>query len=161
MLSFKTPNKLLSMKKIALLLFFSLFLFSLQAQKGLKGHWEGTISFGGHEKKDGVRFELYIEVIGKRVKGETFIYKSKTEIIAQKFTGRIFNDHSISMQESFSTKPSPLSDNEKPKKYQFIYNRSIFDSSLEGWWQDIIKNPFDETRERGRVYMRKTKVTKA
>ena len=149
------------MKKIALLLFFSLFLFSLQAQKNLKGHWEGTISFGGHEKKDGVRFELYIIVTGKKVKGETFIYKSKSEVVSQTFTGRIFDDHSIYIEEFIDDKNPPFPTIGTPKKYQFIYNRSIFDSSMEGWWQDIIKNPFDETRERGRVYMQKSKATKA
>ena len=39
--------------KMVIFVFFLLPAFALQAQKGLKGKWEGTITFGGYDKKEG------------------------------------------------------------------------------------------------------------
>jgi hypothetical protein len=150
--------------KFTLLICLLLPIASLHAQKGLKGKWEGTITFGGHEKKEGYKFELFIESNGKTVKGQTYIHLSDTEVVIRKFQGRIFSDRSMSFKEEpdpYASKDPNLSQDNKLRKYQFKYTRSIFESTMEGYWQEIIKDPFEKSRTRGRIYMQKASNSKA
>ena len=154
------------MKKIILFFLLSLSTLPAQAQKGIQGHWEGTITYGGHDLKPGYKFEIHFDVTGRVVEGKTIIYKSDTEVISQSFKGRIFDDNSIAIEELSDKKGrlqkiDSLSTVPILRKYQLIYRRSIFGNDMEGWWQDININPFDNTRGRGRVYLKKTDTGKA
>jgi hypothetical protein len=150
--------------KMTLLAFMMLPMLTLCAQNGLKGKWEGTITLGGYEKKEGDKFEIVIDIKGKLVTGYTYIHKKNSEVIIRKFTGRIFEDRSFYLEEL----PDPqVNKNVESysegtlRKYQFVYTRSIFESSLEGHWQEIINDPFDKSRGRGRIYLRKADKSKA
>jgi hypothetical protein len=150
--------------KMTILMLLLLPAMVLQAQKGLKGKWEGTITFGGYDKKQGEKFELYIENKGSQVLGRTFVYMDNSEVLVRKFKGRIYQDRSMYLEEipDPALKNDTLSGN-KPKlrSYQFLYTRSIFDSTLEGHWQEMIKDPLRKNRAIGRIYMRKAENSKA
>lgn len=136
---------------------------TLAAQKGLKGKWEGTITFGGYELKEGYKFEMHIEVIGSLVKGQTYIHKGD-EVIIRKFKGRMFEDRSMSLVEEPDTHAAlnPVEgQDDKLRKYQFKFTRSVFGNSMEGYWQEVITDPFNKERTRGRIYMKKAESSKA
>ena len=136
----------------------------LHAQKGLKGRWEGTITFGGYDKKAGDKFELYIEIKGSKVTGRTYIYQEDSEVIIRKFHGRIYQDRSMYLEEiAEQTAPndSIRLQQHQLRRYQFLYTRSIFESTLEGHWQEMIKDPLDKKRAIGRIYMTKAEKSKA
>ena len=150
--------------KMIILVFFLLPGVALMAQKGLKGKWEGTITFGGYDKKPGEKFELYIEIKGSKVLGRTYIYNNDSVVAVRKFRGRIYQDRSMYLEEI----PDPSFKNETDtatksnlRSYQFLYTRSIFESTLEGHWQEIIKDPLAKNRAIGRIYMTKSDKSKA
>ncbi|KAA3624475.1 MAG: hypothetical protein DWQ02_23030 [Bacteroidetes bacterium] len=155
----------LAMKiKTTLLVLFLLPVLTLSAQKGLKGKWEGTITWGGYDKKAGDKFELYIEAKGHRVTGRTYIHQKNGDVITREFKGRIYEDRSMYLEEI----PDPTADKDtefqtpsKLRRYQFLYTRSIFESTLEGHWQEMIKDPLNKKRAIGRIYMTKADQSKA
>lgn len=150
--------------KWTILAFLMLPMLSLHAQKELKGKWEGTITFGGYEKKEGDKFEMQIDIKGKLVTGYTYIYKNNAEVIIRKFSGRIFEDRSFYLEElpdAQASKDKEPGQESTLRKYQFVFTRSVFDSSLEGHWQDITSDPFSQSRGRGRIYLRKADKSKA
>jgi hypothetical protein len=142
----------------------SLLPISLAAQKGLSGLWEGTITEGGLHAKDGHRLELYLRVQDRHIKGQSYIYVSKDSIITRQLSGRIYDDSSVYLEEVPPTilpggVPSPQSqaapNGEFSRKYQFVFKRSIWDSSLQGYWQEITDEVFSRQRQLGRIILKK------
>ena len=144
-----------------------LFLFLLIAhlgfgQKGLAGLWEGKITKGGIYSEDGYKFELFLEVEGPVITGRSYVHLGKNQVIEMDVEGKMYSDRSIWLHEKgfiddqHSSLLPPFN-----RKYQFIYNRSIWDSSLEGYWQEMIPESFYEKRKRGRITLRKVGGSKA
>lgn len=138
-------------------------LVSLSAQNGLAGLWEGEITKGGLHTENGYRFELYLTVKDGHIKGQSYIYVSEDSIITRRLSGRMYEDRSIyleevspglvsSSNESFS---GDVSASAFTRKYQILYNRSIWDTNLEGYWQEVTPHSFSEKRQRGRVKLKK------
>ncbi|MCG8326547.1 MAG: hypothetical protein MI974_02620 [Chitinophagales bacterium] len=150
------------MKRLLIACFLCISMASF-AQSGLAGIWEGTITYGGIESQTGYKFELFLELEGKYIKGRSYIYIRPDSIIHQDLSGRMYEDRSIYLKEvnvDYSDPESFDSRDEVPedlfvRKYQFIYNRSIWDSSIEGYWQEMIPTPFDYRRDRGRIKLKK------
>ncbi|MCB0571383.1 MAG: hypothetical protein KDC66_16545 [Phaeodactylibacter sp.] len=141
------------------LLFFSV--LALNAQKGLSGLWEGKITFGGIYSEESYRFELYLQAKDGRIKGQSYIYVSEDSIITRQLSGRMYEDRSIYLEE---VDPSlfPASGEWLPgdtpafnRKYQVLFDRSIWDTKLEGFWQEVTPHTFHYKRQRGRVLLRK------
>jgi hypothetical protein len=142
----------------------SLLPLSLAAQKGLSGLWEGTITEGGLHSKEGHRFELYLRVQDRHIKGQSYIYVSKDSIIIRQLSGRIYDDNSVYLEEvppamlpgGKATPASPPTPNrEFSRKYQFVFKRSIWDSSLQGYWQEVTDEIFSHQRQLGRIILKK------
>ncbi len=123
---------------------------------------------GGIHTEEGHRFQLYLEVDGKNIKGRSYIHIRKDSILQMNLSGTLYNDNSIYLRE---VDPKLTEAQEKAveegvprshfsRKYQFIYKRSIWDPSLEGYWQEVTPLIFNYERERGRVKLEK-KTTKA
>ncbi|MCB9041636.1 MAG: hypothetical protein H6557_33905 [Lewinellaceae bacterium] len=138
----------------------------LSAQKtlaGLSGLWEGTITEGGIYSKQGYRFQLYLEVNEKYIKGRSYIHISADSIVQMQLRGQRYQDNSIYLEEVDPTwtqeEEAAIEQGASPqqfsRKYQFIYKRSIWDSSLEGYWQEVTPAPFNFKRERGRIFLEK------
>ena len=141
-------------------------LLPLSAQKtlaGLSGLWEGTITEGGIYSKQGYRFQLYLEVNEKYIKGRSYIHISADSIVQMQLRGQRYQDNSIYLEEVDPTwtqeEEAAIEQGASPqqfsRKYQFIYKRSIWDPSLEGYWQEVTTMPFNFKRERGRVFLEK------
>lgn len=136
---------------------------TLSAQKHLEGLWEGIMTRGGIDTEDGYKFELLLRLEGRFIKGRSYIYLSEKEIIEMDIRGVIYQDRSayiqdiefIPLEEDSSVLPPFY------RKYQFIYNRSVFGSKLEGYWQQMLIGPFDGKRQRGRILLKKKEESKA
>ena len=153
------------MKKFSycvLLLF--LIVASGTAQKGLAGLWKGKITKGGIYSEEGYDFELYLEVDGKKIKGRTYVYISKEEVIEMQIRGYIYNDPSMNLYEcEFIPQPEQGLPPDFDRKYQLIFHDSAFESrvTLNGYWQQMTPMPFMPERKRGRIMLKKVNSTKA
>ena len=150
-------------KNVTSLLFAFLLPIVLSAQLELEGLWEGTITQGGLDSRQAYKFELLIKREGDVLTGRTYVHLGKDEVIEMEFVGKLYYDRSLYLED---LKFIPLEgvDVVPPflRKYQLIFNRSIWDSSLNGYWQEITrKDPMDPRRERGRIALKKIKASKA
>ncbi|GJM32996.1 MAG: hypothetical protein DHS20C18_19970 [Saprospiraceae bacterium] len=143
------------MKKIGFTIICTLFLLSATAQKGLDGRWEGTIT-GSNFAKTGQKFHLVIEINGSDVSGRTYFFLEDKRVVEIDFKGRYYYDQSIYFEEieipedmDVALIPPFL------RKFQAVYNRSIFGSTLEGYWQEVTSDTFSEKRSRGRIFLKK------
>lgn len=149
-------------KGLLMLLFVGSMLPILSAQKHLEGLWSGEITKGGIYSKEAYKFELYIEVEKGKIKGRSYIYVENDEIIQMDVNGKLYEDRSIYLTDiefipiEGSTLIPPFT-----RKYQLVYNRSIWENSMEGYWQEIIPKPLAEKRRRGRISLKKIKDSKA
>jgi hypothetical protein len=150
------------MKYLSLwLLFLGLPVFG-QAQKHLEGLWEGYITRGGIHAKDGYPFELFLEIKGKQLNGRSYIHIAKDQIIEMDIRGTIYMDQSIYLQD---IRFIPLKDSQLApgfyRRYQMVYQRSIWESTMEGYWQEVTDKPMNEQRQLGRIYLKKKEASKA
>ncbi len=132
-------------------------------QKGLGGFWEGQITMGGLESRKAYRIELHLEVEGKEIQGRSFIHLDDGGVLQMKVRGYLYHDRSLSLKEI-----EFVGDPNKPeliapfnRKYQLLWHRSIWDSKLEGYWQEVRHDVFNDKRERGRLRLAKVKAAKA
>lgn len=147
------------MRHTALLLFFLVFSVAGLAQKSIEGLWEGKMTFGGITSEEGYDFALYLKLNGRKVSGHSTITLEDGKTIDMEVNGILYHDQSIYMTdvkfmpiEGVSAAP-PFN-----RKYQLIYHRSIFGSTLDGWWQEVRdKKIMDEKRPRGRIFLKKVK----
>lgn len=155
--------------KIALTIALAIVLsFPVSAQKGLAGLWEGVITEGGIYTTEGHRFQLYLEVNERYIKGRSYIYIGADSIVQMDLRGQIYSDNSVYLEEVnpewTAEEEAAIEEGASPdqfsRKYQFIYKRSIWDPSLEGYWQEVTPMPFNFKREMGRIFLER-KSTKA
>ena len=133
---------------------------SLYGQKNPTGLWEGTLTNNIHTQ-NGLRFELLLEFKGKKVRGKTYVYHKDNTIHTMEIEGTVYDDRSIYFEEVRSANGQDQAAPPYNRKYQLIFTRSIWESTLDGYWQEIITNPFDEKREMGRVVIKKAGDSKA
>lgn len=131
-------------------------------QHRLDGLYEGTLTRGGIYSKEGLRFELLLEVKEGEVKGRSYLHLDDNQIIEMDIHGKLYNDRSIYFEDIKFVNPVD-SDLVPPfnRKYQLVFNRSIWDSTLEGYWQEIRREVFHEKRHRGRIFLKKVGGSKA
>ncbi|NUO00741.1 MAG: hypothetical protein HUU01_09000 [Saprospiraceae bacterium] len=134
--------------------------FALYGQKKATGLWEGTLT-NGLNSQTGLRFELLLEFKGKKVRGKTYIYHKDNTLHTMEVEGTVYEDRSIYFEEVRSANGQDQAPPPFNRKYQLIFTRSIWESTLDGYWQEIITNPFDEKREMGRIAMKKVSNSKA
>ncbi len=131
---------------------------SLSAQNHLKleGLWRGTMTIGGIESTEKLRFELYLKKDGKRLRGRSYLYLNETKTLEMDVSGKLYGDRSLYLEEwKFIPRRGSQIAPAFNRKYQMIFTRSIWKSSLEGFWQEITEIPFDTRRERGRIELKK------
>lgn len=152
------------MRPIFLVWSFSvLFALQLAAQDYLSGHWKGFIT-GGLDNKVGLIFELYLEVKGNAIKGRTYTTLENGKIVEAEVVGQIYSDRSVFLQEvGIVLHEEGAVKESRSKRYQFIHNRSIFesDNTLNGYWQEVVESPLSLKRKRGKVFMKRVKGAKA
>ena len=149
------------MKKNRLLLLCVLMSVLATGQKSLEGLWVGTITDGIHSTT-GYKFEMIIEIEDKNIKGRSFVHISPDETIEMELSGRMYEDRSVYMTDirfipTAGQNVTPLFN----RKYQFAYDRSIWESTLEGYWQEIRDDAFHPNRQRGRIILKKLSNSKA
>lgn len=133
------------------------------SQVSLEGSWVGTITTGGLNSKQTYKFELVLARSGKNtLKGRSFVHLSPSEVIEMDISGKLYGDQSIYLEDlvylpSEGREATPPYD----RKYELIFNRSIWDSNLEGFWQEKRPDPFFPMRSRGRIFLKKKKASGA
>ncbi len=125
--------------------------------KYLNGHWKGYITKNLNSEKVGLIFELYLEVKGNIVNGVSYVHEEDGTITEMEIKGYIYGDRSIWLgdRKYFPNFPEDLPPH--VKTYQFVHNRSIFDSenTLEGFWQEVYETPLSLKRRRGKCVLRR------
>lgn len=146
------------MKYAFLLLLIPLSVSSAFAQKGMEGLWDGKIFVGGINSEQFIRFQLFLEVEGDRITGKSVVYPKNSQIVEMKIFGYMYGDRSVYMEE---TEFLPLEEDQLPpayrRKFQFIFKRSTWESTLEGFWQQVIRSPMDKKRARGKIFLKRMK----
>lgn len=148
-----------------ILLLFFIFLFSIQittAQRDyLSGYWRGKMAQGIENEVYSVRFELYLEVKGNKIKGKSYLYQRDGHIVEMRVEGYIHQDLSVSL---YDTSLIPSEEDEIVpkyyKQYQFVHNRSIFESlnTLEGYWQQVVEKYGEKKRQYGKLVLQRVNV---
>jgi hypothetical protein len=131
------------------------------AQLTLQGVWKGTLTTSIHTDR-GYPFELYLYRDGARVWGRSYITVKPDSTIVMDLEGTMHQDLSISLYEkkfSGDKVRGPLA----PffRRYQLSFKRGLFEASLNGFWQEVRDDAFNNRRKRGRIYLRKETSDKA
>jgi hypothetical protein len=124
----------------------------LYAQKGLAGQWRGKLTYGSTSYP----IEIYLQLEGKKITGRTYLEIERGKVLTMAIFGQIFDDRSGSLEE-FEFLPTDVPGLSPPfmRKYQFVYKRSIWESTIEGFWQEILEDPLDTKRAMGRILLSK------
>ena len=154
-----TPKSKNKLKCGWLFIIFGFFIVQVPAQKSMEGHWEGEITLGGLNGQKSIPLELFLVMDRSVITGRSYLYVDDHNVIVMSIKGRVYGDRSAHIEEfEFFPTDNPALSPPFFRKYQFIYFRSIWDSQLEGFWQEIKSDtPLDEKRERGRLILTRTK----
>jgi hypothetical protein len=132
----------------------------LPAQKsgGLEGLWKGSMTLGGLDDQRQVTFELYLTRENKKLVGKSYLYLSDDRVIEMEVRGTLYGDLSIYLQDKEFI-PEPGSEEKPPyyRKYQLMYMPSIWNTKMEGFWQEVTPHYFSEKRRLGRIKLKKMK----
>lgn len=134
---------------------------SAQDSKSVAGLWEGTLTVGGINSKSGYKFELWMEQRGSKIRGKTYLHLGDKQVIQMAIKGEMYNDRSIYFNEVEFIPAEGQPDPPFHRRYQLIHNRSIWDSSLEGYWQEVTDEILSKKRHLGRIYLKKVDSSKA
>lgn len=129
----------------------------------MEGLWMGKITIGGIYSEEGYRFELYLEKKGKHVKGRSYIYLDDNTRYEMNMKGIYYGDRSIYFEEiNYLPIEGQTQIPEFLRVYELIFKRGLYESTLNGHWQEKKLENFGPNRKRGRVFLKKEKdVTKA
>lgn len=132
------------------------------AQTELEGLWEGTLSVGGLDSNKGYPVQVYIVRKGKQLTARTYVSITPNRIVEMEAKGWLYSDNSIALHE-FTYLPKTKDAYTPPymRKYQLVWYRSIGGSTLNGYWQEIREEVFDERRDGGRIFLKKVVDKKA
>ncbi|MEN0005847.1 MAG: hypothetical protein AAF798_16985 [Bacteroidota bacterium] len=130
------------------------------SQKQLLGLWEGVITDGGIHTDEGFKFQLYILEINKnKLVGRSYVYLSEEEVVEMDIEGVIYGDRSIYFRDiNFVPLEGGVTKAPYNRKYEVLYNRSIWDTKIEGYWQEIMPQVFADHRQRGRIKLKKAET---
>ncbi len=131
----------------------------LPGQSTLPGWWKGYLTVDLNSDK-GYVLELFVKQDGRELSGRSRVYLSPTYIVEMEWTGRLYDDSSLYIEEVRSQTLPGLRVPFK-RKYQLLLNRGIYETSLKGFWQEINEDPLHPRRERGRVVLERAPPGKA
>ena len=79
----------------------------------------------------------------------------------------MYHDRSIYMREVTDGEydidnitPKKLEGGKYVRKYQFEFKRSIWESSLDGFWQEVTPTPFSVKRKLGQIKLERKKSSR-
>ncbi len=134
-----------------------------QAQASLvEGVWQGELRLDGLEGQQKVKFELHLKADGQFLNGKTYLYTPEGQVYTLPVEGWIYSDRSIYLREVWPDE-APATAGTLPdftRKFQLLFSRSIWETTLEGYWQQIHLDPFDRERRRGRLLLQRKEQRK-
>ena len=130
------------------------------AQHPLEGLWQGELvdSLGTH------RFELLLRLREGKVSGHSYYYHEDRLVTEMEVKGKFHRDHSVSLydirliggEDLLLTGKDPYM-----RTYQLLFKRSVFGSSVKGFWQINDGTVGSRLRKVGRIELQKMKAGKA
>lgn len=155
--------KTIVMRLFALVFLTSLFCYNqLEAQAGLDGTWEGTMTIGGIYSHEALPMQLYLTTTNGVVKGRSYVQLPDGSTLRMDLEGKVYKDGSIRLLETafagdeFNERLPKFS-----RKYQILFNDDIWNPVLKGFWQEIQEEIFDPNRRRGRMTLKRRKAAGA
>ncbi len=135
-----------------LLLLFMFLGYAAEAQKGLEGAWEGSMTVGGIYSDKALPMQLYLTLEGNRVKGRSYVQLPDGSTLRMDLSGWIYGDLSISLVETaFAGDAFNEVMPEFNRQYQISFKADLWNPELNGFWQEITSETFGEKRRRGRM----------
>jgi len=148
--------KILSLPLLLLLLLTG---YTADAQKGLEGAWEGTMTVGGIYSNKALPMQLYLTLEGSKVKGRSYVQLPDGSTLRMDLSGRIYGDMSISLVETaFAGDSFNEVMPEFNRQYQISFKADLWNPELKGFWQEITSQTFGAKRRRGRMTLVRQKV---
>ncbi len=149
------------MKNWLILCFWLMGACSLFGQGRFEGLWEGEMTFGGLYSEQKYRFQLWLQEKGGAIKGRSYVYLQPEKVIEMEIKGSIYNDLSIYLRDiTFIETVKGSFQPPFKRKYQLLFKRTIWETALEGYWQEILDTPMDDKRALGRIKLQKVKTMK-
>ena len=143
------------MKRYLISTLFLFLVISTFAQKGLAGLWEGQLTY----RERTYKFEVLLKVLSNgQLEGITYIYQTDEDVVEAKVNGKIHYDRSINLYDLKVDYVGPSDQIDVfPKNYQLLYKRSLWNSTLDGFWQEQIPYGLDENSKLGKIFLKKSK----
>jgi len=143
--------------------FFLLFASALPAQHFLEGRWEGTLNdYDSLGVKTTYRVELFLEKEGDEISGRCFVHLSPGKVIAMEVFGHQYFDRSIYLSDQKYLGPDLQKKPPYYRIYQLLPNRSIWKTTLDGYWQQSVStDPLNKKRRLGTIELKKLDNSKA
>lgn len=134
----------------------------LLAQKQLNGLWEGVLTRSNLDAREGYRFEMYLKVEGTQLTGRSYLYLEDGKVVEMDLSGYIYQDRSVYIREIEWIKREGQ-EMEMPflRKFQLVFERSIWENKLEGYWQELKSAEVLKSREYGRIFLKRYTPDKA
>lgn len=133
--------------------------FTATAQKHLSGLWEGELTYKG--KKYKIAMQLELKSKGK-LKGRVIVFEGEKKVVESDVHGRIYADRSINLWDNGILNAKELEGLDfYPRDYQLIYNRGLWENSLEGFWQQQMPELLNEKSKKGQISLKKMKPKNA
>ncbi len=149
------------MKRYLILCFCLYCQVALFAQSRFDGLWEGELTYGGLHSEQSYLFQMWLQSDGGNIWGRSYVHLKPNQVVEMEIKGRLYGDLSIYLTDVHFV-PIAGSNVTPPfyRKYQLAFKYSIWETALEGYWQEIIDSPMDERRDRGRIKIQKVKMLK-
>lgn len=128
-------------------------------QKGLEGHWIGTITQGTEE----FRFELYLKRSNRnQLEARTFVHLSDSTYVEMAANGVIHSDWSINLYDFELIRPEKSNEEiHFIRTYQLLFRREFNEYFIKGWWQEKEVSTMDPQRRNGYIFLEKSTLHKA
>lgn len=142
------------MRRLLLFGLMALLSYTLHAQGRLAGFWEGELVKNGITYK----LELHLNQRGRILEGKSWLYEPNGRVTEMQVFGEVHRDWSISLYER--EPPNGYLAGELfnfPRDYQLLFERSIWEQTLNGYWQKRTGLPLRPTTPHGKVSLRKVK----
>ena len=133
------------------------FLVNLNAQTSpISGFWDGFLTLNGQR----YTIEIHINVEeGGQLNGFTSVSLPTGKAVEMKINGKVHFDRSVTVREFSIVNEEELQDVQWYKKnFQLTFKRDLWETTLEGYWQEQIPQVIDERTKKGQVFLKKREV---
>lgn len=133
------------------------------SQKYLEGRWEGTLNdYDSSGVRVSYKMELFLEIEGNELSGRCFVHLAPGKVVAMEVFGYQYGDLSVGLRDQEYLGQDQEAGPPYFRKYQLLPYRTLWESTLNGYWQQITNiDPLDKRRRLGTIQLKKVDNGKA